>query len=561
MLFTEAFAELHMLSESRSFSDNPSKIMPERASVAIVQTLARILSEQDNDGSWGPRECAGTTAHSLLALLSIATLPYVQILMPEIRCAVARGRQALPLMWDRWADPHPLWTGNFAYDSANLSEAYSLAAMKRPFMDPICGEKSKGAIEKQTQKIIGFANFFSSLEHMSREPLYMIKASVLEALFYRPALQAMRTDVFPATQAKEKDEYLDYIPVMWVLPNTCNSIFTTPEYLLDMMVLSMYAFLTDEYMESHVVQFSKEEFAALRASLEDIHPEKEPPESDPSHPDSIHDPHHDPHPASVTHSPSTNTIASPSDRLQAAITVFQIFATYISSYPRVASASPTGLLELRSETKNYLLHHLIQLEDNARLAQQPSIPSASRTQPRSSKFLSPRTPYHTWVHTVGAGHVSGPWSFAFFICAMSGSIRRGRDCFSTVTQKLMAYKMNAHYGAFCRMYNDYGSIVRDHDEINLNSVNFPEFFPDDVDAGSGDETIAMAKAKATLLEAAKYERRCALETAEALYRELEKEGEEGKRVKDCLRVYIGAGEQFSDMYVTRDVTNSVKQGS
>ncbi len=111
------------------------------------------------------------------------------------------------------------------------------------------------------------------------------------------------------------------------------------------------------------------------------------------------------------------------------------------------------------------------------------------------------------------------------------------------------------------MYNDYGSIVRDHDEINLNSVNFPEFFPDDVDAGSGDETIAMAKAKATLLEAAKYERRCALETAEALYRELEKEGEEGKRVRDCLRVYIGAGEQFSDMYVTRDVTNSVKQGS
>lgn len=32
-----------------------------------------------------------------------------------------------------------------------------------------------------------------------------------------------------------------------------------------------------------------------------------------------------------------------------------------------------------------------------------------------------------------------------------------------------------HLGRMCRQYNDYGSLARDQEERNLNSLNFPEF--------------------------------------------------------------------------------------
>ena len=58
--------------------------------------------------------------------------------------------------------------------------------------------------------------------------------------------------------------------------------------------------------------------------------------------------------------------------------------------------------------------------------------------------------------------------------------------------------------------------------------------------------------KASVLEAV------FLDTAEVLIRDLRAEDSVGRKMEDCLRVYIGASNGFSDMYVTRDVTNRVK---
>ncbi|KAL8808700.1 MAG: hypothetical protein Q9200_004115 [Gallowayella weberi] len=394
--------------------------------------------------------------------------------------------------------------------------------------------ETKEVVTKRTQKVLGFVSFFSSRDHLREVPLWKIKTSIIEALLYRPLLQAARKAVFPATAAKEKDKYLDYIPIMWLLANNCSGndvCRTTPEFLLDMMILSMYVFLVDEYMESIVIHFSGEEFAAFKHSIEEMD-------------------------YGLDQRGTGDNDSGITPLVESALTIFRSFSNYIQSYPRITPASPTSLLDLRSETRAYLLHHLYQLEDNVRLAHQcpPSSPEKATT------FLTPRTTYAHWVHTTGAGHVSGPWSFAFFCCIMSSTVRGGRDCFSTVKQKLMAYKMNDHIGAFCRMYNDYGSIERDREEGNLNSVNFAEFHPgmDGENQSEEEGEEGLERVKKTLLEVAAYERRCALQVAEELYADLEKEGKEGKRIAESLRVYMGACEQFSDMYVTKDVTNSVR---
>ena len=525
MLYAEAFAEMHRLSENGSLIFSVNENTQKQVPVTLVQILAKLLSAQNNDGSWGRRDCAETTAYALLALLAIASLPYMHIMEIEIGNAIAGGRQALSSMRSAWAKPHNLWVGKTAYGSKKLSEAYSLAALKKPLVKHIDGEQDRVAAETQAQEILGLSKFFSSLGRLKKESPAVIKVSMLEASFYRPLLKAMRKKIFPQTPAKEKDKYLNYIPIMWVLPSTCDAIFSSPRYLFDMMVLSMYIFLVDEYMEYKVAQFSKYEFAVFRNCLEEICPE------------------------SHSSSDSFKLETDKSERLRTAVSVFKEFAEAVASYPLVVDASRSDLLELRSETKKYLLYHLKQLEDNARFAQQPHQPG------QNTKFLTPSTSYQTWVHTVGAGHVSGPFSFAFFACAMGGSIRGGADCFTGVKQKLTAYSMNDHIGAFCRMYNDYGSITRDRTERNLNSVNFPEFF---ADGALGTMTTAPDPAKATLLDAAAYERQCAKERADVLFRSLEAEGAAGRKVADCLSVYFFACELFSDMYLTRDVTNSVK---
>ena len=194
----------------------------------------------------------------------------------------------------------------------------------------------------------------------------------------------------------------------------------------------------------------------------------------------------------------------------------------------------------------------MQLEDNARLMKQEHDPH------HITRFKTPRTSYASWLHTVGAGHISGPFAFAFFQCLIGGSVRGGADCFSTVKQKLMAYNMNRHIGSFSRMYNDYGSVLRDRDERNLNSINFPEFFLH-YHGGINTDSTAIDESKETLLAAAQYERKCATDSAEVLFQELEAEGAAGRTIALYLKIYLGGSEQFSDMYLTRDVTNRVKK--
>ncbi|KAI4263582.1 MAG: hypothetical protein L6R42_001282 [Xanthoria sp. 1 TBL-2021] len=433
-----------------------------------------------------------------------------------------------------------------------------------------------GISDQQQSKISKFLSFFSSRDHLRHEPVWRLKISIHEALLYQPALHAARKEVFPATSAKEKDKYLDYIPIMWVFANNLgqsSAYRSTPEFLLDMKVLSAYVFLADEYMESTVAQFSTLEFKAFKHAIENMN----------DHPScrGAGSRNNDQSSASIEmpEVQGTNSSSNNTDRTANAFTIINSFFTYILTYPRISPASPTDRLELRAQTRNYLLHHIHQLEDNARLAAQPApfprltntttAPSLS-TSDEIPLFSTPRTSFPTWLHTTGAGHVSGPWSFSFFLCCISSTIRRGADCFTTLRQKLLAADMNAHIGAFCRAYNDYGSITRDRAENNLNSVNFPEFHRplcSSIQAIPSEETDKPAEGrdeemqgiKARLLEAAELERELALAGAERLYAELEKEeGEAGKRVVECLRVYFGACEQFSDMAVTKDVTNSVQ---
>lgn len=546
MLLVECFVKMQGLAKTGSLVLPRGQIMEQSGPVAIIQIVGKILSTQNADGSWGPQGCTETTAYALLALRASTDLPYMYVMNYEIRFAITQGLKALSSMLDVGSEPHNLWVGKIDSSSQELLEVYVLAAMRITPAEPMHSDDDGGSMKEQAQRITTFSKFFSGLEHLSGEEPFMIKGSILEASYYKPLLKAMRAQIFPQTSAKEADKYLNYIPIMWTLPSTCRKQCAPPEYLFDMMVLSMFIFLVDEYMESTVAHFSEEESIVFTKALQEIHPMTTLSLMNPSLPgflaglDKL----------GIANEVSKAHIRSP--RVQAAISVVRSFVSAVMKYPRVSSASESNLLELLSETQNYLLYHIMQLQDNARLMKQEHNPD------QITRFKTPRTSYPIWVHTVGAGHVSGPFSFAFFQCVLGGSVRGGADCFTTVKQKLMAYNMNRHIGSFARMYNDYGSVIRDRDEGNLNSVNFPEFFLHH-SGGTNTNAAPVDDHKETLLAAAQYERKCANDSAEVLFKELEAEGAAGRTISSYIQIYIGATEQFSDMYRTKDVTNRVKK--
>jgi hypothetical protein len=114
----------------------------------------------------------------------------------------------------------------------------------------------------------------------------------------------------------------------------------------------------------------------------------------------------------------------------------------------------------------------------------------------------------------------------------------------------------------CRIYNDYGSLRRDADECNLNSVNFPEFHSSlplssrkggtSMPAETGEDE---KKAKLELLWMVEYERR-GLETALSL---LEEElGSRERPTVDSLKMFINLTNLYREIYVLENIGTRTK---
>jgi hypothetical protein len=516
---------------------SPEKEYLERAPVVIVRILSKVISAQNNNGSWGPRHSVELTAYAIIAIISVAAFPYMHVLEIEIQHSLAKAGAAMSMLNHQWLNTALNSGQQESHEAFYATQAYALTAMRMLLTNRL-EYSTKGIYAALKEKVLQFSQWFSSTDYLKDQPFFVIKAAILEASFYKLRLQVARGTIFPLTKSKEADKYMEYIPIMWTIPSTSSKESLSPEYIVDMSVLSMWIFLVDEYMESNVINFSDAQFAQFRAAIESDNFGNGQPNEEMSE---------------NGQNPVSKIDGSQSmEKLNSAILLFDHFAESVLRYSHVKNASLSDRLELKYETVNYLLFHLTQLEDNIRFGNQ------THREGENTKFLSPKMPWHTWVHTIGAGHVSGPFSFAFLKCLLGGLLRDGDNCFSSATQNLMAFKMNSHIGSFCRIYNDYGSVKRDREERNINSINFPEFF---LGVASGPHQVKVTHeethAKRILLESGIFERQCALETADKLYKSLETEGETGTKITDALKVYMGGCEQFSDMYLTKDVTNSV----
>jgi hypothetical protein len=126
----------------------------------------------------------------------------------------------------------------------------------------------------------------------------------------------------------------------------------------------------------------------------------------------------------------------------------------------------------------------------------------------------------------------------------------GRDTFQTPEQKYYSAACNRHLSTLCRMENDYGSVQRDRQERNLNTVDFPEFFAPGCDTSVQEQ-------KAQLLRLAQYEREA---YKDALLRidSLVAGDSKMARKMQLLRVMTNVTDSWGQMYVFKDLGRSIE---
>lgn len=168
----------------------------------------------------------------------------------------------------------------------------------------------------------------------------------------------------------------------------------------------------------------------------------------------------------VHKSPKNNSMI-----LKEAKSVLGTMIAYVLQQPALLRR-PSWQRLVAQELCGFLLAHIRHVRYNDQFFQQASLTGQPSLENRDGidTFHNPEIAYFEWVHTLATDDISCPFAFAVFLVLLEE-----REPLETLYAKYTAQTLCMHLGRMCRQYNDYGSLARDQEERNLNSLNFPEF--------------------------------------------------------------------------------------
>ncbi|KAI5814896.1 ent-kaurene synthase [Pyronema omphalodes] len=495
MVMSQALVKLYSLWEQDLLPQLPSELMQLQLPVVLMQGLTRTLYAQNANGSWGHLSGYEETAYSVLTLANISSLPFTKILDEEIKTAILRGRTFLRSADIASVKGDWLWIEKTTYRSQPLAQSYFLGALqcKTPTMK--LGPKVEELFTAvSAPKIEKFSTFWGSLPVYAGVPQWNIKASLVEAYLFLPQLKAIRLEVFDR-EGLLPERYLEYIPFTWTGASNKGGTFASAQLLYDMMVVSLLNYQADEYMEHETKYRYQDNLSDIGQVIRGVF------ESFANN---------------LSENDDTNQDAFPRH--------LRTFTKAALQHPRVVHANDEMKSHLFNEIHIFFKAHHQQAVDNLQLAAQ---------------ITTPKKSFHTWVRGVSAQHTSAHYSYAFYHCLAAHAGEKYQ--LTTVQQKYISQDVIMHLASLCRMYNDYGSLQRDQDETNVNSMMFPEFrrFETDVEK------------KKELLKLTQYERRCLELALDALEMELKSDGKE--RFMRLIKMFCDVTDTYGWVYVVRDI--------
>ncbi|KAI1738015.1 hypothetical protein F4680DRAFT_467770 [Xylaria scruposa] len=506
------------------------------AILVIFQFLVRLLKSQEQDGSWGGQR--ENTAYALITINEIASLSIVQPINYQVKDTIRKGREFLFTTPGCRPCPGPLWTQKVADEPSCLSQAFTLAALKYSIGEASCSIQK--LLPGDLHTILRPLKLFAQLPMFSNTPGWCIAAWLIEGALFQHALGKLCLDACPKNE-KKKEKYLSVIPFTWAASNNMHGCPLGSDMMLEMMAICALAYQIDDFIESKVACLPSSALSMIRMSIPEIFREVEIEEFNTT---TKYEQSHDNHingstqqlecspqiAASILSPPAS---PQPSDPFKVSLGRIKrdlkgIIRRLLQA-PYVRTATPHSRIQLRITLVDYITAHIIQTEQSVGLAAQ------TREEKGNHKTLvNPPSSLLTWVRTVSGDHTIGPYAVAAF-CCMYGN---GTDLVYSPQANYILQDVARHLAALCRLYNDYGSIARDRDEDNLNSINFPEF------QGIIDERSV----KENLKIIAEYERRC-LHASIAELRPLVT-----KSLFAALTVFCETAEIYNQMYVLKDFT-------
>ncbi|MCJ1405109.1 hypothetical protein MMC11_008335 [Xylographa trunciseda] len=583
MLLAQALMRLLRLWDSKQLSNLPEAMVRDQIPVILFQILCRTLRSQESRGSWSSQS-PEVSAYSVLTLIYLLPLPWASALKPEILTAISSGRNFLAQSRDRWTEPDHIWIEKVSYSSEVLCQLYCLAAMNSPIVEDHWQAPVSTLTSIPFTSVEKFVSFFIRLPLFSRESKWRLRASLMEGFLFLPRLQRISRDIFPR-EGMAKDKYLEYIPLTWTAINNQQKTPFSANFLQDMMEISMLNYQVDEYMEAIIGRHFEDNLGAVKEIIHSLCGEPRNEGEGINAQGSIDTTrismngtvrgHSNPTGSTGIFSIDTikqnigrlvyNILGQPAtastsaEKLTSSPVAINIdtvdqtlgrFVQRVLSDPKILKSSQNDQANLKRELKTFLLAHILHTEDNVRFSRQEFFQSST------VPFLSPGHAYHKWVHTTSADHTSCPYSFAFVICLTSNG---PLDCFTEAYTKYLAQDLCSHLAAMCRQYNDYGSLKRDREERNLNSVNFPEFHGEPSNAVSKDKSSLSEEEieareqdiKAALFEIAEYERECLMSVMHKIDERVP------IRVMNMLNLFVGITDLYGQIYVARDIASRI----
>ena len=495
------------------------KTLKSKTHLVLVQILERTIQLRNNDASWGkhPRE---ETAYAILTINNIAGLPILSHLAAPLQSILDSSRKILSEKANLSSEPEYLWIEKVTYGSCILSKSYILAALK-------CSSSNltaKCPLQIPADDTTVQANFYSKLPLFANSSDLEVKASILEGTLFSATLRQDCAGIFPRKNMRE-EKYLRFIPFTWTGGNNVSNQALSADVCREMMTISALIYQADEFMESIVGSQPSRLLPQVVSGINNIF-------------DAI-DARQNAEPCQLNSEAAL--YLNGSTRLEDIIDILRTFVEFTVYHPHISGASEYDLWQLRLNLREFLLSHLTQVEDNHRLRAQKSLEE-------DATFQSPTGSFASWIRSTSANHTGGPFAFSFLLCLLS---RDGKDYFSSVEAKFIAQDVSRHVSTMCRMYNDWGSIMRDRKEKNLNSINFPEFYR----TGERTNTAVVDEAgvKKRLSQLFHYERQC-LNLALA---ELKNVCSEQKAKQ--IQVFCDVTDLYGQMYVVKDLTPELKK--
>lgn len=535
LLLVETLVDLIVLIERGTLSELLDQDMESRVLITLFQACLRTILEQQKDGAWN--DSVEETAYGVLILSEARRLSLWAQLREPLDSAIDRG--VTYIRSQATTTPNPIWIEKVSYASPLLTEAYVLAALKAASSLP--GDEKVGKTLFRVELSLKGRKHVKLLQQtplFAHTPQWQIQASMIESVLFQPLLRARRLDIFPRKDM-EQDKYFDIIPFTWTSCNNRKATFAPTNFIYEMMIISFLNYQADEFMEAVAGTVFHGRIPALRELIDRVFSDQNNMSED------------------LNGDGSSNSDSNGELGYSDVLIPLYRFVTHVSCHPSILAANAWDRASVKRELRAFLHAHATQTEDNTRFQNQSQQNGSPHSSPQQHHKHEPGAAFSTatdtffhWVRTTSADHTSCPYSFSFVSCLFSSMVFNGRECFPTVREKYLASATCRHLATMCRMYNDYGSVSRDADEGNVNSVNFPEY--------EGCSPTTVDDKKKALLELAQYERAC-LDDAMARLAEAapgpRAVGGAAERHMALWQMFCDVTDLYGQIYVVRDIAS------